>query len=250
MYRPRLYREGVNRTRFRFFKSVYLESDLHIGVSPDVFQKGMHTAVSGEQKRLYALLEHCFSIHPVFRTSLEPLEIPQEEALAPELQDMLQCGRKSETGPMSSVAGMFARKTGELLLAEYSPKEVVVENGGDLWVSNRKELLIEIYAGSSPFSGKIALVVPPGTWGICSSSGMFGHSFSRGKADVVTVVCRNASLADAWASSLANHVRETQDVDRVLDLAGEHAEILSCVVIKGDRLGIRGELELSPLAQG
>jgi len=67
---------------------------------------------------------------------------------------------------------------------------------------------------------------------------------------VVTVVCRNAALADAWASSLANCVLESSDVDRVLDMAGEHAEILSCVVIKGDRLGIRGELELRPLKEG
>ena len=136
MYRPRLYREGVNRERFHFFKSVLLESDLHIGVSPDSFRPDMHAAVSAEQKRLYALLDNYFAFHPGFRTSLEPLEIPEKEVPATELQEMMRCGLTTGTGPMSSVAGLFAMKAGELLMAEYSPREVVVENGGDLWVTN------------------------------------------------------------------------------------------------------------------
>ena len=238
----------MNADRFHFFNSVHLESDLQVGVTTKFFDQKMKKDVIGEQQRLYDLLEAHFSSDPDFMTSLDPLALPVKKKLASELVDMMKCGLATGTGPMSSVAGLFAKKTGELLLAGYNPPELVIENGGDLWICNKEELLAGIYAGSSPFSEKIALAIPPGTWGVCSSSGVFGHSYSRGKADVVTVVCRDATLADAWATSLANMIGKSRDVDIALEKAGTIPEILSCIVVAGDKLGIRGDLDLRLLA--
>ena len=122
-----------------------------------------------------------------------------------------------------------------------------MENGGDLWIRNREELRSVIHAGHSPLSDRMALVLPPGDWGLCTSSGTLGHSLSMGRADAVSVVAHSAPLADAWATSLANLVRDQRDIETVLEKAGNVPEILGCVVIVGDRVGVIGEIPVKPV---
>jgi len=244
----------MNRDRFRFFPCTHLETDLLIGVPHAAYSDSMERTVLSEVRRVRKILTEYASRVPSFFTSLEPLPANGEAGEdgsysrnAPEVETMLRCGTATRTGPMSAVAGLFAEQTGRILQQEYQTDEVLVENGGDLYILNRSELSVVIQAGDSPLSGKLALAIPPGSWGICTSSGTVGHSFSYGKADAVTVIAHSAPLADAWATSLANLVREPGDVERVLDRVPEFPEILGCVVIMGDRAGIRGEFELKPL---
>ncbi|GAH21645.1 unnamed protein product, partial [marine sediment metagenome] len=58
-------------------------------------------------------------------------------------------------GPMAAVAGAIAEAVGKDLLP-FSP-EVIVENGGDIFLKILKKRLVGIYAGQSPFTGTIAL---------------------------------------------------------------------------------------------
>ncbi len=122
------------------------------------------------------------------------------------------------------------------------PLEVLVENGGDLYVKNREDLVVVIHAGDVALSGKLGLVITPGEWGICTSSGTHGHSFSKGKADAVTIVCRDTPLADAWATALANQVKGQEDIPPLLEKVAEIPEILACVVIVGWRNGNPGRI--------
>jgi ApbE superfamily uncharacterized protein (UPF0280 family) len=254
LYQPRIYREEMNRDRFRFFQCSHLESDLLIGVAPGKYRNGMEQTALGEILRIRGVIEGYATRHPEFITSLEPLKVPGlkgsghgNREIPPEIAIMLRCGEESGTGPMSSVAGLFAEKVGACLKMKYGLAEVLVENGGDLFMENRSEATVAVHAGDSPLSGKLALNIPPGSWGICTSSGTVGHSFSFGKADAVTVISGNAALADAWATSLANRVSQTGDIDKVLDRIPEIRGILGCVVILRDRVGIRGQFELKPL---
>jgi len=60
---------------------------------------------------------------------------------------------------MAAVAGAIAEAVGGDLLA-FSP-EVIVENGGDIFLKTSKRRLVGVYAGQSPFTGKIALEITP-----------------------------------------------------------------------------------------
>ena len=184
--------------------------------------------------------------------SLEPLDLPEscgkDGSLSEEIRTMISCGQKTGTGPMSSVAGLFAQQVGKKLISAYGVKEVMVENGGDLFVRNESRLLSVIHAGSSSLSDKMAFVLPEGEWGICTSSGTMGHSYSKGKADSVTVVSPSAPLADAWATSLANRVSCAADMEATLESVAGIPEILGCAVIVDEQIGFRGELELKMLS--
>jgi ApbE superfamily uncharacterized protein (UPF0280 family) len=244
----------MNSDRFRFFSSVYRESDLWIGVSQSGYTPGMGEAALEEQQQLYRLIETHESHFPGFVRSLEPLIPPREAKPLPAvLGEMYRIGRETGTGPMSCVAGMFAREVAGRLLEEYPADELVVENGGDVHVRNTHDLFSVIHAGPSVLSGKLGLVITPGTWGICTSSGTHGHSFSRGKADAVCVVSANTPLADAWATALANLVQGPADIEPVLadapilTGAGRLRGIAACVIIVGDRVGVRGKFDLKPL---
>jgi ApbE superfamily uncharacterized protein (UPF0280 family) len=189
------------------------------------------------------------ALYPTFKDSLDPLSFPADiERLPPELSTMYRCGHRTGTGPMSSVAGLFAEGVANLLNKLYNPAEMVVENGGDLYVKCSSNLVSVIHAGNSVLSDKMGLILPPGEWGICTSSGTQGHSFSKGKADAVTVVSDSVPMADAWATALANRVMGPEDIESVMDQVSEIPEILSCVVIAGEKIGIRGRFEVKLLS--
>ena len=244
----------MNRERFRFFQCSQMETDLLIGVPPDQFNNGLERTALAETHRVREVIETYAEAHPGFYTALQPLQRSKEnrpgkekEKVPAEIETMLHCAELSGTGPMSSVAGLVAGSVGHRLLMEYNLSEVVIENGGDLYLRCMQDTLAVIQAGDSALSGKLGLNIPAGSWGICTSSGTVGHSFSFGKADAVTVLCESAPLADAWATSLANRVHTSADIDPVLALTEKIPDILGCVVVIGDRVGIRGQFELKPL---
>lgn len=255
MYEPRLYREDMNRDRFRFFQSMLQESDLLIGVPAESFNKNMVEVAESELIRLHNIVREHILKDPSFLTSLEPLSYPvleqfteRSERLPDEINTMIKCSNNSGTGPMSSVAGIFAEKVAFRLIREFQLDEIVVENGGDLFIKNQSELISVIHAGDSPLSEKMAFILEPGKWGVCTSSGTLGHSYSKGNADAVSVISGSASVADAWATSLANLVKVPADIEEVLERAKGIKDILGCAVIIGERIGLMGEIEVKPLS--
>ena len=138
-----------------------------------------------------------------------------------------------------SGAGLFARDVGEEIIKNFSPDEMVIENGGDTYVLLNKELVISVFAGDSPLSERIGLVIPPevNKTGICTSAGTFGPSLSFGKADAVVVVCDNILLADAFATAFGNKVKSPKDVEKVINLAEKYSDIKSLLIICEDQVG-------------
>lgn len=182
-------------------------------------------------------------LHRGFLTSHEPVEIlpgaPDEVVM------MAGAALRTDTGPMAAVAGLFAWRAGEFLRAKFPVKEVVVENGGDFYLYLQQDLTMTIYAGGSPLSEKIAVVIPAAQspLGVCTSSGTVGHSFSYGKADAVMVACSSPLLADSWATSMANRVQNSADISQVLEISEKIPEIESIVIICEDKAGIRGKFD-------
>jgi ApbE superfamily uncharacterized protein (UPF0280 family) len=243
-FQPRTYRSQFNPERFASFTVQYLETDLWVGVDHPSFRKEIAELAQKEVMHLRKLLDNYISLHPEFLTSLEPV---QPAANAPEpVREMTASGFRTNTGPMASVAGMFARHAGEKIRARFPVKELVVENGGDYYLSLNEDVLMTVYAGDSPLSEKIGVIVPATDTpcGICTSSGTVGPSLSFGKADAVMVACYSPVLADGWATALANRVKSPSDIEKVLTYSEQFPEILSLIIICEDKTGIRGNFEV------
>ncbi len=179
---------------------------------------------------------------PEFLTAMSPLEEP--EGLSPILQRMYRASRAAGVGPMAAVAGAVAELTGEAL-AEKSD-EVIVENGGDIWMRLAEPALISLYAGRSRFSGRFNLKIYPEQtpMGICSSSGRFGHSFSLGRADLVTVTSPSASLADTVATGACNLVSGEDDLQQSVAYAMSVEGVSGILCIYWDTMAMQGDIEL------
>ncbi len=61
------------------------------------------------------------------------------------------------TGPMSAVAGAMAEYISRDILEEYIVDEVIVENGGDIFMKLTSRATVSVFAGTSPLSDKIGL---------------------------------------------------------------------------------------------
>ena len=145
---------------------------------------------------------------------------------------------------MASVAGAIAEFVGYDLL-DFSP-EIIVENGGDIFIKSAKQRLIGIYAGSSPLTGKIGLEIngQDTPLGICSSSGTVGYSLSYGKADAVIVLSRCTPLADAAATAIGNLILKSGDIAAGIEFAKSIDGLLGTVIIKDDDMGLWGEVKI------
>lgn len=149
---------------------------------------------------------------------------------------------------MAGVAGAIAQAVAIHLKPLSS--SLIVENGGDCYLDLDEAVHMGIYAGpDSPFSGRIAIRITPDRFplGVCTSSGTVGHSLSFGKADAVTVLSRDAALADAAATALGNLVKTPRDIGAALDMAPTIPSVEGVLIMVKDKLGAWGNLEVIPL---
>ena len=180
--------------------------------------------------------------YPDFLTSFRPLPVRET---APEIvQKMLFAAAEAEVGPMAAVAGAIAEFVGRDLLPFSS--EIIIGNGGDIFIMTDKKRSIKIYAGNSPLTGEIGLEIEPEETplGICVSSGTFGHSFSFGKADAVLVLSHSASLADASATAIANIIKSAADIPKGINFAQGIKGIRGIAIIIDDKLKTWGRVKV------
>ncbi len=244
MWQPRIYRDQQNQDRWHSFTVTHQETDMWIGVDHAGFHPSLKSFCHQHIGRLRDKLDNYIRQHPHFEKSLTPLGLSSPAPL--EIRQMNSAAQKAMVGPMSTVAGLFAQTVGQTILRQSKVSEVVIENGGDLFLAIKKKLILSIYAGNSPLSHKIGVVIPPEytPLGVCTSSGTVGPSRSFGRADAVMIACRDTPLADAYATALGNQVKKSADIERVLAKIKRIPEILSAVIIFKERLGVTGHFEL------
>ncbi len=231
------YRRWVVARDLVSFEAVKGESDLFISADKDL-------TVPAKQ-----LIEECRAIIkdyiercPQFKFSLQPVEATN--GAAPIIKEMIEASQRANVGPMAAVAGAVSEYVGRGLL-NFSP-EVTVENGGDIFIKSSRDRVVGIYAGSSPFSGRISLKVKASSAsvGICTSSGTVGHSVSFGKSDSVTVISGSAILSDAAATAIANIVKTPKDITGAIKLARSIRDIRGVLIVIGKKFGAWGEVEI------
>jgi ApbE superfamily uncharacterized protein (UPF0280 family) len=240
MHEPRFYRHWIKDSGLISFNVVVAQTDLYIRSQRNVQDKALDSVLKHRGS-----LEAYIKSHPLFLTTLDTY---QAESEAPAIvKEMARVSQLTGVGPMAAVAGAIAEAVGRDLLA-FSP-EIIVENGGDIFLKTSKKRLVGIYAGRSSFTKKIALeVVPEETpLGIGTSSGTVGHSLSLGSADAVIALSSSAALGDAAATALGNMVRHADDIPRAIEKARSIEGLRGVVIIVGDKMGVWGRVRIVPL---
>ena len=237
MYEPRTYRHWIKDRDLVSFNVVVKETDLYIRAKANLKRKALKIV-----SKYRNMLEKYIEQHPEFLTALEPLPV---DGNAPHIiKVMLESANRVGIGPMAGVAGAIAEFVGTELLA-LSP-EIVVENGGDIYLKSLKKRLIGIYAGKSPLTGKIGLEIneKDTPLGICTSSGTVGHSLSYGKADAVIVLSKSTILADTAATAIANLIKRPADITKGIELAKHIEGLKGVIIIAGSNMGLWGEVKI------
>ena len=239
-YRERSYRSRFSNDERRWFCVKFLESDLWIGVDSGSYRASMEADTYAMLVDLRRQMDAYLLMDPQYKTALTPYNAGLE---APNiLKEMSRVSHKTGIGPMSAVAGAVAKKVAEFL----GTKEVIVENGGDIYAQAASDMDISVFAGQSPLSEKIGLHIPAADFplGICTSSGTVGPSLSLGRADAVMIVCKDVMLADSYATAMANRIKTVNDLQSVIDRISDIPDILGAIAVKDDRMAITGCYEL------
>jgi len=237
MYEPRTYRHWIEGKELVSFNVTVKETDLYVRASSNLKRK-THRLVLKYRRQLEGYIER----HPIFLTSLEPIPIGED---APQIaRQMAEAAQAAGVGPMAAVAGAIAEFVGSELLA-FSP-EIIVENGGDIYLKSLRKRVVGIYAGKSSLSGKVGLEIngEDTPIGICTSSGTVGHSLSFGQADAVIAVAKSATLADASATAIGNLINQPADITSGTGLAKNIRGLEGVVIIKNDNIGIWGKVKI------
>jgi ApbE superfamily uncharacterized protein (UPF0280 family) len=240
MHEPRFYRHWIKDDDLVSFELTVKQTDLCIRSRRNLKDKTLDSVLKHRGS-----LEAYIGRHPIFLTTLDPY---QAEAGAPAIvKEMARVSQLAGVGPMAAVAGAIAEAIGRDLLA-FSP-EIIVENGGDIFLKISKKRLVGIYAGQSSFTKRIALEIMPRETplGICTSSATVGHSLSLGNADAVIVLSPSAALADAAATALCNIVRTADDIPQAIEKAQGIEGLHGLVIIVGDKMGVWGKVRIVPL---
>jgi ApbE superfamily uncharacterized protein (UPF0280 family) len=143
------------------------------------------------------------------------------------VREMADATREVGVGPMAAVAGAIAESVGKELLP-YSD-EVIVENGGDIFLKTSKERFIGVYAGKSKFTKKIAFSILPDETplGVCTSSGTVGHSLSFGYADGRRVIHQEPRFSEGICMEKGMILHDGYDPRRCVRFEQRKAQSMS-----------------------
>jgi len=236
--------DGEERTYRRWVESDLYPFEVQVGESDLLISAERPLPQLGERvlREIRSRLERYCARDPELEKALEPREPLRD---APEIiRLMAEAAAICEVGPMAAVAGAVAEAVGEALLAETD--QVIVENGGDVFLWTTRPRVVAVYAGDSPLTGKIGLRVGrvEQPLGLCTSSGTVGHSLSFGKADAAIVLAETAAMADAAATALGNRVQDAGDIESALSWLQGISRALGGVVVVGNSFGAWGEVEV------
>ncbi len=232
----RTYRQLHHGAGLHYFRVCEGETDLHIGASRAVPDIARTAALEARSHVLDAIRRS-----PDFLTSFSPVTL---DGALPVADAMIRVSAACGVGPMAAVAGAIAAHVGRAIIGA-GAGDVVVENGGDLFIRCAAPRVIAIYAGDSPLSGRLGVrVFAPLGCGVCTSAGRVGPSVSFGDADAVTVISDDAALADACATAAGNLVTGDDGLHAAVSFASAIPGIRGALAIRGDKLAAWGNMEL------
>ncbi len=238
MFKERTYRSWTAKGDLVPFGVVEGETDLAIYAAKRLEGPARAAVLTYRQD-----LERYIRKHPEFGTSLEPLNAGADAPMI--VRAMADAAARALVGPMAAVAGAVAEFVGRDLL-QFSG-EMIVENGGDIFIRSAKKRILGIYAGDkSPFTGQLAIEIGPREEGVgvCTSSGTVSHSLSFGKSDAVVIISEDTALADAVATATGNILKTPDDIEKAIGFAKSVDGVSGVLVMIGDTMGSWGDIRL------
>lgn len=236
----RTYRKRVSAGDLVSFHVAVKQTDLWVSAEANLEQETKGLVFGCRQK-----LESYINAHPEFATSLSPWP---DDPYAPSIaKEMIRVTRDLAVGPMSSVAGAIAQYVADGLM-EFTG-QVIVENGGDIFIRAGRPVTVAILAGNSPLNEKFGLLIPERQMplGVCTSSATVGHSLSTGIADAACILSPSGALADGAATAVGNRIRQKADLEKVGKWSNNIRGIIGGVLIVDDRMATWGDIELVEL---
>ncbi len=192
-------------------------------------------------------LEGFVSMYPDFAVALDPWTWDERGPVPRVVSCMLEASSIANVGPMAAVAGALVDVVCDKMLSN-GDNQIIMENGGEVRVCSVTPVTVALKAGKASIGERIGFVIPPGCPELAScgtSSATIGHALSFGKADAVTVFCKDASLADAAATAICNATKSPDPEISIKD-ALDHARgikgITGVFVAMNDLVGTWGRL--------
>jgi ApbE superfamily uncharacterized protein (UPF0280 family) len=232
----RFYRDFTESARWISSRVRIETSDLYIRADKDLSGTA-EEIIRRLRKEIRDHIERQDTVH----TSLTPVE--RLDGCPAVVSMMHEASEQAGVGPMAAVAGAVAEMTGREL-ADHT-EELIIENGGDIWMKLSRPAVVIIYPGGHYFD-RVALRIQPERTpcGICTSSARIGLSFSFGRADAATVIAPDAALADAIATEVCNRVKSEDDMESAASY-GIDRGACGVIIVYRDRLVARGDVELT-----
>lgn len=228
-----------DRGLFRLRRIIEQSNVLAISDQASAIQSGMESIVYNR-----AQLEQYIRRRPIYALSLDPLQI---EESAPEVVKLASlAAAAAQVGPMAAIPGALAELAVRDMVLEGASVSLI-ENGGEIAATSTQPLIVGVYAGASPLSGRIGfhLVLEDFPIGIATSSATVSHALNFGEADAAVVVADTASLADAAAKAVCNSVvgKDTEaSVQSGLERVESIPRVRGALVIRRNYVGTVGKL--------
>jgi len=240
VHKKRTYRDLSKIKNLESFEVSVKETDLWICAKKELKSEARDLILKAR-----GYLESYIESNPQFLKTLLPWRISTPVPLI--VNEMAEAGLKSDVGPMAAVAGAIAEFVGKGLMA--FSEEIIVENGGDIFIKLNQPFTYGIYAGESPLSMQFGIRIDAikAPIGVCTSSATIGHSLSTGKADAVSVISNSCALADAAATSICNRVGSEKQIQQAIDYGKSIQGVSGIIIIKGEKIGLWGNAEVVPL---
>jgi ApbE superfamily uncharacterized protein (UPF0280 family) len=239
-YQKRFYRNWVSNKDLHLTRIAVKETDLQILSDKPVDKDYLIGRINLYRRQI----EGYISKDRKFLTALKPIAV---ELNAPSIvKEMAKAAKKANVGPMAAVAGAIAELLARDLLRK-GYKDVIIENGGDIFLKTRKSITVGIFTGKSRLFRGLGLRIKPKDMplGICTSSGTVGHSLSFGLVDVAVILSKSASLADAVATATGNRVKTRQDLQKGVEFASSVKGISGAVIIIKNNITCWGKIEFA-----
>ena len=186
-------------------------------------------------------LEKYIIRHPEFGSSFVPITpLPGAPEAA---RRMCTAARTVGVGPMAAVAGTMAELGCEAAM-QNNAEEVIIDNGGDLFLCIKEPITIGLYVGEYEAANELCFNIKSEETpiAICSSSSRMGHSSSLGDCDLATVVSQDAALADAAATFAANCVHSAKDIEPALQKLIAINGVDGAIIASDGKFGMIGRL--------
>ena len=183
---------------------------------------------------------------PEFLLSMEPLMASEDAPLT--VRRMCAAAEKAGVGPMAAVAGAIALAGAEGA-REAGATHCIVDNGGDIALLLDRPVIVGILDRIDSESLPAVEIRPTAgrILGLCTSSGIYGHSISFGRAEAATVMAADPPLADALATALGNGCKDGVSMKGALESLSGIDGIIWAMAIVDRKVGIFGDMpELLP----